>query len=76
VLIPFTRFPKGNLAEWILSFKQSLTDSINFIKFTIMACACIGVYRKERLDESYREILRQYQKYVIEDTCWFSIELE
>ena len=41
-----------------------------------MACACIGVYRKERLDESYREILRQYQKYVIEDTCWFSIELE
>jgi len=41
-----------------------------------MACACIGVYRKERLDESYRENLRQYQKYVIEDTCWFSIELE
>jgi len=23
----------------------------------------------ERLDESYREILRRYQKYVIEDTC-------
>lgn len=41
-----------------------------------MAGACIGVYRKERLDESYREILRKYQKYVIEDTCWFSIELE
>jgi hypothetical protein len=41
-----------------------------------MDCACIGVYRAERLDESYREILRKYQKYVIEDTCWFSIELE
>jgi hypothetical protein len=41
-----------------------------------MACACIGIFRAERLDESYREILRQYQKYVIEDTCWFSIELE
>jgi hypothetical protein len=41
-----------------------------------MACACFGVYRKERLDESYREILRRYQKYLIEDTCWFSIELE
>jgi hypothetical protein len=39
-------------------------------------CACIGVYRKERLDESYRGILRNYQRYVIEDTCWFSIELE
>jgi hypothetical protein len=41
-----------------------------------MACGCIGVYRKERLDESFREILRRYQKYVIEDTCWFSIEPE
>ena len=41
-----------------------------------MACACIGVYRAERLDESYRQILRKYQQYVIEDTCWFSIELE
>jgi len=41
-----------------------------------MSCACISIYRKERLDESYREILRRYQKYVIEDTCWFSIELE
>ena len=41
-----------------------------------MCCGCIGVYRKERLDESFREILRRYQKYVIEDTCWFSIELE
>jgi hypothetical protein len=41
-----------------------------------MDCACIGVYRKERLDESFREVLIRYQKYVIEDTCWFSIELE
>jgi hypothetical protein len=41
-----------------------------------MNCACIGIYRKDRLDESYREILRRYQKYVIEDSCWFSIELE
>jgi len=41
-----------------------------------MACACIGVYRKERLDDSYRQILWNYQQYVIEDTCWFSIELE
>ena len=41
-----------------------------------MSYACIGIYRKERLDESYREILRKYQKSVIEDTCWFSIELE
>jgi hypothetical protein len=30
----------------------------------------------ERLDESLRQIFRRYQKYVIEDTCWFSIELE
>ena len=28
------------------------------------------------MDESYRGIFRRYQKYVIEDTCWFSIELE
>lgn len=41
-----------------------------------MDCVCISVYRTERLDESYREILRCYQKYVIEDTCWFSIEPE
>lgn len=41
-----------------------------------MGGACIGVYRKVRLDESFREVLRKYQKYVIEDTCWFSIELE
>jgi len=41
-----------------------------------MAGACIGIYRAEPLDESYREILRNYQKHVIEDTCWFSIELE
>jgi len=41
-----------------------------------MTCACIGMFRVEHLDESYREILRRYQKYVIEDTCWFSIEHE
>jgi hypothetical protein len=41
-----------------------------------MSCACIGIYRKKRLDESFREILRKYQKHIIEDTCWFSIELE
>jgi len=41
-----------------------------------MNCACIGIYRLECLDESYRDILRKYQKHVIEDTCWFSIELE
>jgi hypothetical protein len=41
-----------------------------------MNCACIGIYRKDRLDESYRSILRNYQQYVIEDSCWFSIELE
>ncbi len=34
-----------------------------------MTCACIGIFMAERLDESYREILRRYQKYVIEDTC-------
>jgi hypothetical protein len=41
-----------------------------------MACACIGILRKERLDESFRNVLRRYQQHVIEDTCWFSIELE
>ena len=41
-----------------------------------MACACIGVYRKTRLDESYRAILRAYQMRLKEDTIWFSIELE
>ena len=41
-----------------------------------MEGACIGVYMKERLDESYREILRQYQKYVIEDTPLFLIAPE
>jgi hypothetical protein len=41
-----------------------------------MAGACIGIYRAERLDESYRGIFRRYQKYVIEDTCWYSLELE
>lgn len=41
-----------------------------------MAGACIGILRLEPLDDSYRQILRTYQKYVIQDTCWFSIELE
>ena len=41
-----------------------------------MNCACISIYRAECLDESYREILRKYQKQVIEDICWFSFELE
>jgi hypothetical protein len=39
-------------------------------------CGCIGIYRKTRLDESYREILNLYQQVVKEDTCWFSIALE
>jgi hypothetical protein len=39
-------------------------------------CACIGVYRKERLDACYRGILLNYQKFVIEDTCWFLIAPE
>ena len=39
-----------------------------------MACACIGIFRKEPLDESYREMLDKYQDYVIEDTGWFTIE--
>lgn len=38
--------------------------------------ACIGIYRAERLDESYRQILWRYQQYVMEDTAWFSIEFE
>jgi len=38
-------------------------------------CACIGIFRADRLDDSYRWILKEYQKHVIEDTCWFSIEL-
>lgn len=41
-----------------------------------MTCACISIYRKEPLDESCREILKSYEKYVIEDTTWFSIELQ
>jgi len=41
-----------------------------------MNCGCIGIFRTDRLDESYRSILRRYQAYVKEDTCWFSIELE
>jgi hypothetical protein len=41
-----------------------------------MTGACIGIFRKERLDESFREVLRKYQHHVIEDTPWFSIELE
>jgi len=39
-------------------------------------CACIGILRAERLDKSYKNIFREYEKTVIEDTCWFSIELE
>ena len=41
-----------------------------------MHCACIIIYRSGFLDESVREILRIYQEYVIEDTCWFTIETE
>jgi len=41
-----------------------------------MSCACIGIYRKTRLDESYREILKMYQLLLKEDATWFSIELE
>jgi hypothetical protein len=41
-----------------------------------MSCACIVLYRPESLDESIKEILNKYAKYVIEDTCWFSIEFE
>jgi hypothetical protein len=41
-----------------------------------MDCACIIIFRAGLLDESVREILRIYQQYVIEDTCWFSIEPE
>lgn len=41
-----------------------------------MACACIGIYRRDPLDESYQQILNIYQEYVIEDTTWFSIEFE
>ena len=41
-----------------------------------MDCMCIIIYRKKRLNEPYRKILRSYQKYVIEDTCWFSIEFK
>jgi hypothetical protein len=37
--------------------------------------ACIIVYRTERLDD-YRNIFDSYEKYVIEDTCWFSIEFD
>jgi hypothetical protein len=39
-------------------------------------CACIGILMADRLDDSYRWILREYQQKVIEYTCWFSIELE
>ena len=39
-----------------------------------MDCACIIIYIAGFLDESVKEILRIYQEYVIEDTCWFSIE--
>jgi hypothetical protein len=41
-----------------------------------MEGACIGVYMKERLDDSSREILKIYQKYVIEDTPLFLIAPE
>jgi hypothetical protein len=41
-----------------------------------MDCACIGIYRKERLDEKYREILKMYQLLLEEGATWFSIELE
>jgi len=41
-----------------------------------MSYACISIYRKTRLDESYRAIFRMYQQHLKEDTTWFSIELE
>ena len=41
-----------------------------------MSYACIGIYRKTRLDESYRAILRAFQMHLKEDTTWFSIEIE
>lgn len=41
-----------------------------------MDCACIGILRADRLDEFYRVIFNEYEKAVIEDTCWFSIALE
>jgi hypothetical protein len=41
-----------------------------------MTCACISILRSEELDERNREILERYQDFVIEDTCWFSIELK
>lgn len=41
-----------------------------------MTCANINIYRKEPLEETIREILNRYQDFVIEDTCWFSIEFE
>jgi hypothetical protein len=41
-----------------------------------MDCTCIAIYRKERLDESFRDVFRRYQKHVVEDSPWFSIELE
>jgi hypothetical protein len=41
-----------------------------------MEGACIGVYMKDRLDDSSREILRIYQTYVIEDTPLFLIAPE
>lgn len=41
-----------------------------------MDCACIGILRADRLDDYHRSIFNEYEKAVIEDTCWFSIELE
>ncbi|MBN1183433.1 MAG: hypothetical protein JXB49_14165 [Bacteroidales bacterium] len=42
-----------------------------------MDCACIGIFRKTRLDESYRDILKIYE-YLLkkEAITWFSIALE
>lgn len=41
-----------------------------------MEGACIGVYMKDRLDDSSREILKIYERYVIEDTPLFLIAPE
>jgi len=39
-----------------------------------MSCACIAIYRKYRLDQSYREILKMYKVFVNEGASWFLIE--
>jgi hypothetical protein len=41
-----------------------------------MEGACIGVYMKDRLDDSAREILKIYERYVIENTPLFLIAPE